>query len=221
MHRRHFLTLTVSSAGGLLVYTLGGLPTPGAAQQTTVRVPLRFLTEEEAMDVGAATSRIFPRDESGPGAQEAGVVIFIDRQLAGPYGRDAHRYTQGPFEENAPPEFGYQGKASPQEIYREGLKTIAGLHSLSPEQQDAKLRAIEHTRFFTLLRNHTIQGMLCDPIHGGNVGMVGWEQVGFPGPRMSNRQEVDQYYGRAFRPKPISLEQATGKRVRPAEEEDL
>ena len=220
MHRRHFLTLTVSSAGGLLVYSLGGFPSPGAAQTQTVRVQLRFFTEDEALDVGAATARIFPSDESGPGAREAGVVIFIDRQLAGPYGRDARRYTQAPFVD-ATPEFGYQGKATPREVYREGLKTIAGLHRLTPEAQDAKLREIERSRFFTLLRNHTIQGMLSDPIHGGNVGMVGWEQLGFPGPRMSNRLEVDQYYGRAFRPKPISLEQATGKTVRPAEEEEL
>ena len=220
MRRRQFLTLTVSSAGGLLVYSLAGLPVPGEAQTQTVRVPLRFLTEEEALDVGAATSRIFPSDEIGPGAQEAGVVIFIDRQLAGPYGRDVIRYTKEPFVDSTP-EFGYQGKETPQETYREGLKTIAGLHRLSPDEQDAKLREIERTRFFGLLRTHTIQGMFSDPIHGGNVGMVGWEQLGYPGPRMSNRQEVDQYYGRAFRPKPISLEQATGKKVRPSEEEEL
>jgi gluconate 2-dehydrogenase gamma chain len=220
MRRRQFLTLTVSSAGGLLVYSLAGLPVPGAAQTQTVRVPLRFFTEDEALDAGAAAARIFPSDESGPGAQEAGVVVFIDRQLAGPYGRDARRYTQEPFVD-ATPEFGYQGKATPREVYREGLKTITGLHRLSPDEQDAKLREIERTRFFTLLRTHTIQGMFSDPIHGGNVGLAGWEQLGFPGPRMSNRQEVDQYYGRAFRPKPISLEQATGKRVRPAEEEEL
>jgi len=165
MHRRHFLTLTVSSVGGLLVYTLGRLPVELAAQQKTVRIRLRFFKEEEALDVGAATARIFPKDDSGPGAQEAGVVIFTDRQLAGPYGRDARRYTQPPFED-APPEFGNQAKETPREIYREGLKLIAGLHRLTPEEQDRKLQQIETTRFFALLRTHTIQGMLSDPMHG-------------------------------------------------------
>src|SRR5215467_10564820 len=105
MHRRHFLTLTVSSVGGVLVSKLGGLPLPVSAQENTVRVPLRFFTEDEAMEVSAAAARIIPTDESGPGANEAGVVIYIDRQIAGPYGRDRDRYTQPPFIENAPPEF--------------------------------------------------------------------------------------------------------------------
>src|SRR5579862_6054123 len=89
-----------------------------------VRIPLRFFTQPEAMIVAAAASRIFPSDETGPGAQEAGVAVYIDRQLAGPWGRDRYRYTQGPFEENAPAEFGYQGKATPQQVYREGLKDL-------------------------------------------------------------------------------------------------
>jgi gluconate 2-dehydrogenase gamma chain len=219
MHRRQFLTLTVSSAGGLLAYKLGQLSAPAAAQNRTVRIPLKFLTEQEALDVAAAAARIFPSDESGPGAPEANVVVFIDRQLAGPYGRDRRRYTQPPFED-ASPEFGYQGKATPREVYREGLKTIAGLHRLPPEEQDRKLREIENTVFFTFLRAHTIQGMFSDPMHGGNKDMIGWQLVGFPGPRMSYRQEVDQYYGRAFRPKPVSLREVTGKRVRPWEEEE-
>jgi gluconate 2-dehydrogenase gamma chain len=218
MRRREFLTLTATSAGGLVLYTLGR-PLSLASEDKTVRVPLRFFTEEEALDVGAASARIYPSDESGPGAKEAGVVIYIDRQLAGPYGRDRDRYTQPPFDENAPPELGYQGKATPREIYREGLKLIAGLNRLQPSEQDEKLRSIEKTYFFTLLRAHTIEGMFCDPMHGGNVDMVGWQEIGFPGPRMSNLNEVDQYYGRAFRPKPVSLSQVVGKPVRPSEDE--
>jgi gluconate 2-dehydrogenase gamma chain len=218
MRRRQFLTVTISSIGGLLVYRPGVLPAASAAADKTARVPLKFFSEEEALDVAAAAARIFPADETGPGAKEAGVVIYIDRQLAGPYGRDAHRYTHPPFED-APPEMGYQGKATPREIYKEGVKTIAGLHKLSDEEQDRKLREIENTLFFTLLRTNTIEGMFCDPMHGGNTDMAGWQMLGFPGPRMSYFNEIDQYNGRAFRPKPISLRQASGKPVRPSEEE--
>lgn len=219
MHRRHFLTITASSVGGALIYTLGGAPLRLAAEEKTLRIPLKFFTEEEARDTSAATSRIFPSDASGPGAVEAGVTVYIDRQLAGPYGRDQYRYTQPPFEDG-PPELGYQGKATPQQLYREGLKAIAGLHRLSSEAQDARLRQIEGTLFFALLRTHTIEGMFCDPMHGGNIDMIGWQMIGFPGPRMSYLQQIDQYYGRPFRPKPVSLRQATGVEVRPGEEEE-
>src|SRR5712675_809391 len=114
MKRREFLTIPATAVGGTLLYTLAGEPIRLQAQEGNVKVPLRFFTAEEARIVSAACARIFPSDASGPGATEAGVVIFIDRQLAGPYGRDAHRYTQPPFED-APPEMGYQGKATPRE----------------------------------------------------------------------------------------------------------
>ena len=224
MQRRQFLVLSAASLGGVLVYSLDRRVSHLFAQDKsvqTLQIPLRFLNEDEALIVAAAASRIFPSDDSGPGAREAGVVIYIDRQLAGPYGRDRYRYTSGPFDENAAREFGYQGQATPKETYREGLKGLTGFDKLAPEEQDKKLHEIESTHFFALLRQNTIEGMFSDPIHGGNVDMVGWQLVGFPGPRMSNYDDMDKHYGEAFRPKPVSLEQVLGRKVRPSEDEDL
>jgi len=218
MRRRHFLTLSAATLGGVLVYSLDRKASLLSAQHKQVRIPLRFFTETDALIIAAAASRIFPSDDTGPGAREASVAIFIDRQLAGPYGRDRFRYTQPPFED-APREFGYQGSAPPRQIYRDGLKSLQGLHLLSPEGQDEALRKIESTLFFFLLRQNTIEGMFCDPMHGGNADMVGWQLIGFPGPRMSNFDEIDKYYGKAFRPRPMSLRQTTGAKVRPSEDE--
>jgi gluconate 2-dehydrogenase gamma chain len=219
MRRREFLTLSATSIGGVLVYSLDREVVRLSAQANqSIRIPLRFFSQAEALVVAAAASRIFPSDEAGPGAQEAGVAVYIDRQLAGPWGRDRHRYTQGPFEENAPAEFGYQGKATPQQIYRQGLKDLTGFDHLEPAEQDKKLKGIETTLFFSLLRQNTIEGMFCDPMHGGNVDMVGWQLIGYPGPRMSNYDDVDKHFGEAFRPKPVSLLQATGRKIRPSED---
>lgn len=218
MRRRHFLALSATTLGGVLVYSLNRKSSLLTAREKRLRIPLRFFEEGEALIVAAAASRIFPSDQSGPGAREAGVVIYIDRQLAGPYGRDRYRYTQGPFEEG-PAELGYQGKARPREIYREGLKGLKGFDQLPPAEQDARLQQIESSRFFSLLRQHTIEGMFSDPIHGGNVDMIGWQLVGFPGPRMSNYDDIDKHFGEAFRPKPISLEQGTRSVIRPGEDE--
>jgi len=218
MRRREFISLPAQALGGALLFALAGEKLKLRAQDGAVRVPLRFFTEAEAKVVAAACARIFPTDASGPGATEAGIVIYIDRQLAGPYGRDKFRYTQGPFETSVP-EHGYQGKESPRELYRAGVAMLAGFAELEPAQQDEKLRIMEKSVFFRLLRAHTIEGMFCDPMHGGNAGLVGWRMIGFPGPRMSYREEGDQHYGEAFRLKPMSLAQVVGRPVRGGEEE--
>jgi gluconate 2-dehydrogenase gamma chain len=218
MRRRHFLTLSTATLGGVLVYSLDRKASLLASEQKPLRIPLRFFTEAEALVVAAAASRIFPSDDSGPGAREAGVAVYIDGQLAGSYGRDRYRYTQPPFE-IAALELGYQGQETPRQIYREGLKGLRDFHLLRPADQDNALQQIESSVFFALLRQNTIEGMFCDPLHGGNAGMVGWQLVGFPGPRMSNFDEMEKYYGKAFRPKPASLSRVTGKKIRPSEDE--
>jgi len=219
MRRRHFLTLSVSSLGGLLVYTLDRNPSLLQAQTAaTIRLPLRFFTEREALVVAAAAARIFPTDESGPGATEAGVIIYIDRQLASRFGADRYRYTKPPFEEGLP-EQGYQGKETPRQIYRQGLPLIAGFHLLDAPAQDDKLRQIEKTPFFRLLREHTLQGMFCDPMHGGNANLIGWQLIGYPGPYMSWAEDIGKHSREAFRPAPKSLSEVTGRTVTPWEDE--
>lgn len=220
MRRRHFLTFSATAVGGLLVFTLDRKPMRVHAQSPArVRVPLRFFEQKEALMIAAAAARIFPSDETGPGATEAGVILYIDRQLASPYGRDRYRYAQPPFEEGVP-EQGYQGKATPREIYREGLAMLAGFDRLPPAAQDRRLREIERTYFFRLLRQHTIEGMFSDPIHGGNAGLIGWQIIGFPGPQMSWADHIDQHYGKAHRPKPVSLSEVVGRKVTPWEESE-
>jgi gluconate 2-dehydrogenase gamma chain len=218
MKRREFLTLPAASLGGVLFYTLAGEPVRVEAQTGEIQVPLRFFTAAEARIIQAACDRIFPSDESGPGATEAGVVIFIDRQLAGPYGRDKYRYTKAPFVDSVP-EHGYQGKESPREIYRAGIAKLGNFADLPPAERDQRLKAIEKTTFFRLLRTHTIEGMFSDPLHGGNANMIGWQLIGYPGPVMSYRDQIDKLRGEEFKKKPMSLTQIVGHPVKGWEDE--
>jgi gluconate 2-dehydrogenase gamma chain len=204
MKRRHFIILP-------LAYRF--------AQAGEVKVPLLYFTEAEALAVKAACARIFPTDESGPGATEAGVVVYIDRQLAGPWGKDKYRYTKGPWVESIS-EHGYQGKETPQQLYRAGVKALGeDFATVAAAEQDKRLKAIEKTTFFKILRTHTLEGMFSDPLHGGNAGMVGWQMIGYPGPVMSYRDEIDKHDGVAFTAKPRSLTQITGHAVKGWEEE--
>ena len=162
MKRREFILVPAKALGGLVLSSLVGELIPAAAEDV-VKVPLRFFTAPEAKVVQAASERIFPSDESGPGATEAGVVIYIDRQLAGPYGKDKYRYTKGPWIESIP-EHGYQGKETPQEIYRAGLKLLGDdFAGVSAEQQDLRLEKIQETYFFQLCI--PIRWKVCFAIH--------------------------------------------------------
>jgi gluconate 2-dehydrogenase gamma chain len=212
MRRREFITLPAASLGGWLLYSLAGEPQRVEAQTGDIKVSLRFFTADEARVIQAACARIMPSDESGPGATEAGVVIFIDRQLAGPYGRDKYRYTKPPFVEAAA-EYGYQGKENPQELYRDGIKKLGKFTDLAAADQDKQLRGIEKTVFFRILRQHTIEGMFSDPLHGGNAGLIGWQLIGYPGPLMSHRDEIDKVPGQFQERKPVSLAQIVGHPV--------
>ncbi len=63
MRRRHFLTLSAATLGGVLVYSLDRRSSLLTAQDKRLRIPLRFFAESEALIVAAATSRIFPTDQ--------------------------------------------------------------------------------------------------------------------------------------------------------------
>ena len=126
--------------------------------------PWRFFTNDEAYLAGLICEQIIPTDEY-PGAIEAGVVHFVDKQLSGPYERF-------------------------QSDYRAGLQKIGTtsekIHSrkfenLSWDQQTDILKLLDSgrapkdiwldnmdRRFFRLIRLHCMQGYYGSPRHGGN-----------------------------------------------------
>ncbi len=55
------------------------------------------LNPKEQTIVKAIAETIIPTDASGPGADEAGVIYFIDHMLAGNYGKGGNMFLQGPF----------------------------------------------------------------------------------------------------------------------------
>ena len=209
--RRDFLLRTIAlapamAAGSAVVGGFSMAPAVQAADPATAQ-PARdyqpsWFTAEEFAFIKAAVARLIPNDERGPGALEAGVPEFIDRQMNTPYATGANWYMQGPFNPDLPKELGYQLPLVPQQIYRLGLADADDYSKrqhgkvfadLSGEQQDALLQAMESGEadfrqlpaktFFAFLIQNTREGFFSDPIHGGNQNMVGWKLIGFPGAR--------------------------------------
>jgi hypothetical protein len=69
------------------------LITPGLAYQITRPAPLRTFSKDDAALVEALCEAIIPVD-TDPGARRAGVLYYIDEQLAGPLQRFIGAYRQ-------------------------------------------------------------------------------------------------------------------------------
>src|SRR5262249_55482608 len=85
--------------------------------------PDQFFTRAEIDFVDAAVSRLIPADDLGPGAKEVGVTTFLDRQLAGHYGRATRWYMNGPWPKGTETQ-GYQSRMTPAQLYRAAIRAI-------------------------------------------------------------------------------------------------
>lgn len=121
------------------------------------------LSAAEAETMIALSSRIIPSVDKRPGAQEAGVVFFVDRALA-------------------------TFNAGQRKMYAEGLQDLdrraaamfasAAFSKLTAPQQDDIIRAIQKTPFFQAVRFDTIVGTFALPTWGGNRDYAGWHMIG-------------------------------------------
>jgi gluconate 2-dehydrogenase gamma chain len=175
----------------------------------------------------AAVQRLIPPDEIGPSAMEAGVVTFIDRQLAGAWGAGERLYRAGPWAAGLPTQ-GYQLPFTPAQLFRTALRGAQAELSrrgqpafgqLAGPAQDAYLSALQaggidldgvpSKVFFESLLAMTIEGYFGDPVYGGNRGMAAWQMIGFPGAHGAYFDWVDRH-GVAFTGPPRSLAEAGG-----------
>lgn len=76
-------------------------PNAGSPPEVVRPGPWQFFSPEEAATVEALADRLIPPDPQTPGGKDAGCAVFIDRQLAGPYGGSRGLYMRPPFREGA------------------------------------------------------------------------------------------------------------------------
>jgi gluconate 2-dehydrogenase gamma chain len=189
---------------------------------TFIKGPWLFFDAGEASAVEALVDRLIPPDPDTPGGKDAGCAVYIDRQLAGPYGRQAGLYVSPPFIKGTK-EQGPQDEDGPAVRFRKALaaldqycKTKKGgtFASLSDADKDAiigdiedgaaKLDGVDGEAFFALLLKNTQEGFFADPIYGGNRDMCAWRMIGFPGARYDYRDWVQRHNERYPHP-PVSF----------------
>lgn len=186
------------------------------------RALMYFTSEADFNTLGAATERIFPENDSGPGAIELGVPYFIDHQLAGAYGYNTQEYMQGPFPKGTDYQ-GYQTPLKRHEIFMEGIRGLnresnktfdSSFRDIEGDQKDqilmdfeadkVKLKGVKASMFFNLLKGATMAGAYSDPLYGGNINMEGWKMKEYPGHQMSYLDEIDNEDFTVIKPKSLS-----------------
>ena len=188
-----------------------------------------YLQAPEVRFLEAAVEHLIPTDDLGPGARDAGVVVYIDRQLAGTWGATAVTIA---------PARGWRAR-------RSRATNRASRRRKSIASRSAKSTSTARPRSAGLSRNsagtrncacssswrrtrsgcrrcHRNSSSICcgatprratsaDPLYGGNRDMVGWKLLGFPGlPSGQYRDLLTSH--EPYRAEPVSvLDVQTGK----------
>ena len=227
LHRRELL----GSAAFLLMagtrysgaQSLPWRPDAGSPPPPVAPGPWLFFDASEAAAVEALADRLIPPDPDTPGGKDAGCAVFIDRQLAGPYGRRARPLSQ-PAVHQGNEGAGPAGRR--RSSRRNTARRLAALDqycrkqkggafaSLSDADKDeiigglesgaAKLDGVDGQAFFELLLKNVQEGFFADPIYGGNRDMCSWRMIGYPGARYDYRDWVHRHNERYPHP-PVSF----------------
>ncbi|WP_313800804.1 gluconate 2-dehydrogenase subunit 3 family protein [Cytobacillus sp.] len=223
LSRRRFLKSSGIAIGGLAVGgALGSLipfkektnvdKVKNVSKAENYNLALMYFTQEQFRMVEAATERIFPADDNGPGAKDLGVAFFIDHQLSGDWGFNSREYMQPPFFKGEKVQ-GYQGRIRRREIFDIGLRELQnhslakykkGFIELNEEEQDdilsdfaedkVNLTTISASGFFNMLRSSTLEGAYSDPLYSGNRNMEGWKMRNYPGSQMAYTDVIDKEF---------------------------
>lgn len=165
--RRSFLkhSSTLAKGSFIALTTPAILAACGQAEESLISTEPSFktLSEIEAKELSAIAARIIPTDET-PGAEEAGVIFFIDAVLA----------------DDREEEYGRVRLALREVQTASALKFGASyFYELTGPQQDEVLTDMEATPFFATIRYLTIAGMFSLPEYGGNKDKIGYKLIGF------------------------------------------
>jgi gluconate 2-dehydrogenase gamma chain len=225
--RRLFLRRLGGASGAAIAAPalLGGFTTPFASAQDVVAREAEksrhssylSLGPQEAACVEALVDVLCPADALTPSGVDCGLHLYIDRQLAGAWGRGDQLYRQGPWRPGKP-QHGYQSPLTPEQHFKAGLavlrreaqqrtgKAIEQLEAgpLDALLQDAAAGRMDDERyalgawfndfFYPLF----VQACFADPMYGGNRDKAFWRAVGFPGLPAFHGRNVVQFRGLPF-----------------------
>ncbi len=226
--RRDFLKGAVVGGAAAATTTTGLDLTSSAQAQQPDAAPAAagysFLNLDEAAFVEALVDHMVPADDLTPKGTDLGINIYIDRALAGAWGKGDRLYMQGPWKPGVPSQ-GYQLPLTPAQLCRAGIEATNAycrktygktFDRLDERQREEMLVGLSSDKikfdsglpvraFWTTVYQTVMEGMFSDPIYGGNRNKAGWKLIGFPGVIEVNRENVAKYLDKPFPTDPLSI----------------
>lgn len=226
--RRGFLKQVVSATSAIpLVPGLAGgaaaAMAPGAnaaeAAKPAVNQIVGYLcfSQDEAAFVETMVNIMCPADQYTPNGVDCGLAIYIDRQLAGDFGKGAKRYKQGPWAIGKPQQ-GPQLPLTPEQFFKAGVESINAICATKHGKPFDQIAAADADALLTDLAGGKLsdpglplaswfnelmyplfnQACFSDPIYGGNYDKVFWKMIGYPGLPSTHTINMVQYRGKPF-----------------------
>ena len=206
--------------GGIAATSLAAnAQTPGAVAPPAASPVVGYVcfSQDEAAFVETMVNIMCPADEFTPSGVDCGLPIYIDRQLAGDFGRGAKRYSHGPWQQGKPQQ-GYQLPMTPEQHFKAGIeaanKACVAKYGKPFDQvaatdgnaflNDLAAGKVSDPRlpmdawFNELMYPLFTQACFADPVYGGNYNKVFWKMVGYPGLPATNTVNMVQYRGKPF-----------------------
>lgn len=162
-NRREFIRTTGLIAGSLLLFPKCGPAIP----------PYRIFSESEMLCLTALCEQIIPADQD-PGATDAGVVHFIDKQTAIRFPQEKELFSKGIHALQA-----YCKSHSGKKFEKfESEKQIEVMQLIERGELPAgEWKADEQKSFFRKLTDRTMQGFYGSPRHGGNKDYASYRML--------------------------------------------
>ncbi|MEP6547371.1 MAG: gluconate 2-dehydrogenase subunit 3 family protein [Gammaproteobacteria bacterium] len=220
--RRKFLVQAASVAGAGSLVSAGVSAAIAAAAEPTsepaaASMPYQSLGPDEATFVEALVNIMCPADAYSPSGVECGLATYIDRQLAGPFGKGAGRYQNAPFR-SGKPELGLQLPLTPEQFFKVGIAAANEVcvrdrgkpfDQLAAADAERFLQAVQsdhvlHDRvslwswFNEVVYRLFVEACFADPMYGGNRNAVFWKMIGYPGLPASHGLDVVRYRGKPY-----------------------
>src|SRR5215471_13185261 len=222
---KHVAMVGTAAAGALPTVEAAAPQTAPQSKATTAQAKdgYTYLTVTEAAFVEAFVDVLVPADDLSPSGTDLGLATFIDRQLAGAWGKGDRLYQQGPWAQGAPGQ-GYQLPLTPAEFFRAGIAAVnkhckdeygKEFDRLAPAEKQRvlenlekgmlKLEHISGKQFFDVAYQATMEGMFADPIYGGNKNKAAWKMIGYPGVIAVHATNIATYRNKPYVVPPVSI----------------